>query len=874
MLRLKEYQQKSLDALRAYCQLTTQLGDADTAYYQLSRTIYGTGIPYHAIPELPGLPYVCLRIPTGGGKTLVACYAIPILKQELLRGDHPLVLWLVPSNAIKEQTINALKDRNHPYRQALTSQVGPVTVLDITQSLFVQRATLDSGLTIIVSTIQAFRVEDTDGRKVYETNGHLMSHFDGYPQAALDKLEKRSDGSIIQSLANVIKLRRPLVIVDEAHNARTDLSFTTLARFDPAAILELTATPDTERNPSNVLYTVSAAQLHAEDMIKMPILLETLPDWRHLLSNAIAQLDQLEQAAQAERLTSGEYIRPIMLLQAQPNYKDRETITVDVLEKALIEDFKIPESHIARATGSERGLEGVDIFAEDCPIRYVITIQALREGWDCSFAYILCSVAEMSSSVAVEQMLGRIMRLPRAQRKQRDALNQAYAFAASASFADTANALVDGLVHNGFNQIEAKQLIRSHRAETAQLDFGPLYATPEVGDNTIPIRIKEKPDLTYLTPAVAEKVNIDPEHDTLIFKGWMSEAERNDLKAHFGSDAAKEAIDRAYWESQKFDTRTPSERGVVFRLPKLAYKQGDWLEELDKTHFLEHPLNLRQRDSLLTEQEFPAAAQRGQQALIALSEDQQRIEVEFLQTLHRQMTLLATHKGWTVAELAYWLDRAIPHPDITPQVSGAFITRLVRDLINERGFTLDQLVHDKYRLAAAVRKKIDAHRQAARREALQLFLLEDSVLTVTPDLPFIFDPQRYPYNRPYQGHYRWKKHYYPQVGDLKENGEEFECARTIDTLDEVEHWVRNPERSSKAFSLQTSTDRFYPDFVCQLKDGRYLVIEYKGEVYRTNDDSKEKNDLGELWEKRSDGSCLFLMVSNREYDAILAKIRE
>lgn len=151
-------------------------------------------------------------------------------------------------------------------------------------------------------------------------------------------------------------------------------------------------------------------------------------------------------------------------------------------------------------------------------------------------------------------------------------------------------------------------------------------------------------------------------------------------------------------------------------------------------------------------------------------------------------------------------------------------------------------------------------------------MLPESPLIVTPDLSFTFDPLRYPYNQPYQGNYTWKKHYYPQIGDLKATGEEFECARILDTLDEVAYWVRNPERSSKAFSLQTATDRFYPDFVCKLKDGRYLVIEYKGEVYRTNDDSREKNSLGELWEKRSHGTCLFLMVSDRNYQAIRAKI--
>lgn len=52
---------------------------------------------------------------------------------------------------------------------------------------------------------------------------------------------------------------------------------------------------------------------------------------------------------------------------------------------------------------------------------------------------------------------------------------------------------------------------------------------------------------------------------------------------------------------------------------------------------------------------------------------------------------------------------------------------------------------------------------------------------------------------------------------------------------------------------------FYPDFVAELIDGRLLVVEYKGEVYKTNDDSREKNTVGEGWANRSGGKCLFLM---------------
>ncbi|MFO7684237.1 MAG: DEAD/DEAH box helicase family protein [Chloroflexota bacterium] len=863
MLALKEYQQQALTALQSYCQLAAQFNDVDTAYYQLTRQTFGRGIPYNPITELPGMPYVCIRIPTGGGKTLVAAHAIPILKQELLQGDHPLVLWLVPSNAILDQTIAALNDRKHPYRRTLETQLGAVQILNVRDALYVQRPSLDSHTTILVSTIQAFRVEDTEGRKVYETNGNLMGHFDGYPDEALDQLEKWEDGKVKYSLANVIKLRRPLVIVDEAHNARTSLSFTTLARFAPSAILELTATPDTEENPSNVIYSASAAQLHAEDMIKMPIMLETLPDWKGLLSNAIAQRDQLEQIA---KTAAEEYIRPIMLLQAEAN-RGATPITVEVLEQTLLEDFKIPANQIARATGTERGLDGVDIAAKDCPIRYVITVQALREGWDCPFAYVLCSVAEMHSSTAVEQMLGRIMRLPYACRQQDEALNQAYAFSASANFMATADALADGLVQNGFERLDAEKLIIGRQAHPEQTALGPLLEAAALAKEVVSLGSTDLYNTEKLPINIREKVTVNYEVGTVTFQGRMSEAERDALIEHIPQ--AKAQITTAYQQSQKYDRRTPSQKRILFSLPRLAYKQGNLLEELDKTHYLEHRWQLSQKAATLDETEFPSQQQRGQQAHITISQAE-RVEVKFLQNLHQQMSFLARDKGWTHADLVYWLDRAVPHPDIVPSESGAFLNKLVQNLIDQRGFSLDQLVHDKYRLAAVTRKKIDEYRQHALNQAFQQFLIPNSPIVVTPDLLFTFDTHRYPYNTPYRGTYTFQKHYYPDIGAM--NGEEADCARYIDTLEEVEMWVRNPERSSKAFSLQTSSDKFYPDFVCKLKKDRYLIIEYKGEDRKTNEDSREKESLGQLYEKRSNGKCLFIMITNKNYAAISAKI--
>ena len=145
---------------------------------------------------------------------------------------------------------------------------------------------------------------------------------------------------------------------------------------------------------------------------------------------------------------------------------------------------------------------------------------------------------------------------------------------------------------------------------------------------------------------------------------------------------------------------------------------------------------------------------------------------------------------------------------------------------------------------------------------------------VTPEVCFSFNPLEYPYNTRYQGRYQFQNHYYKEVGNLKDTGEEYDCAVFLDTMPEVKYWVRNIEKRERhSFSLQTTTDRFYPDFVCMLKDGRYLVVEYKGEDRWSNDDSREKRDLGGLYEMRSGGTCLFIMPKGKDLQAITDKVR-
>ena len=266
-LELKEYQRLALERFSVYLRDTTAMG-ANMAFYK------ATNIPFMRAPAVAeGTPYVCLRVPTGGGKTLMAAHSIGIAAREFLQVTNPMVLWLVPSTAIFDQTIEALKQEGHPYRGALTRDFNRnFTVMTKAEALEMSRADVTGGASVIVSTIQSFRREDDsgnenpDGLKVYEDAGALMDHFENLTDDQTDPLDKVEGTSRpIASLANLLRLHRPMVIVDEAHNSRSELSFRTLARFSPSLILELTATPQTEhapardKHPSNILYSVSAA---------------------------------------------------------------------------------------------------------------------------------------------------------------------------------------------------------------------------------------------------------------------------------------------------------------------------------------------------------------------------------------------------------------------------------------------------------------------------------------------------------------------------------------------------------------------------------------------------------------------------------------
>ena len=421
-MQLKQYQADTLSVLQrffeearvagpknAYEAMTQELELAD----RLGRYAGSYTIPFE---DLPDVPYVCLRLPTGGGKTLLGAYAARVARDAWIDKDYPLVLWLVPTNTIRLQTAQALKDPRHPYRQVLDDEFnGRVRVFDISDFTHIRPQDLRDYCCIVVGTIQALRVTNTEGRRVYAHNEDMEPHFWNLGKE-IPGLEESEGGGVKFSFANLMHMHRPLMIVDEAHNAVTGLTREMQARLNPCAIVEFTATP---RSRSNILYSVTAQELKSEEMIKLPIMLSENDTWQSAVNGAVAKRAELDEIARSDR--GRDYVRPIVLFQAQSRNQE---VNVEALKNHLMDAESVPESKIAIATGDQRELDGIDLFDLQCPIEYVITVEALKEGWDCSFAYVFCSVSRIQSAQNVEQLFGRVLRMPYAKRRQSAQLNK------------------------------------------------------------------------------------------------------------------------------------------------------------------------------------------------------------------------------------------------------------------------------------------------------------------------------------------------------------------------------------------------------------------------------------------------------------------
>lgn len=212
---LKLYQSRALASLERYLD-ASRLDGPEKAFED--NVDIGLLNEYKKMPGLPLVPYVCLRIPTGGGKTILGAHIIRICGASYLERQFPLVMWMVPTTQIKTQTLEAFQNPRHPYRQELDDAFnGQVAVFDVADFAQIRPADLITKVCVVISTVAALRVDKEEGRKVYEHHEDLEAHFSGVSKE-LDYLEKGKGGKAVASFANLLKLHGPLVIMDEAQS--------------------------------------------------------------------------------------------------------------------------------------------------------------------------------------------------------------------------------------------------------------------------------------------------------------------------------------------------------------------------------------------------------------------------------------------------------------------------------------------------------------------------------------------------------------------------------------------------------------------------------------------------------------------------------
>lgn len=861
-MELKPYQQQVINDLTDYLDYIQTWRRVDLAFEKFWNArgfkVGGDdGLPTYK-NNIPECPHVCIKVPTGGGKTFIACNALRPILEAMPEGKTKAVVWLVPSNTILEQTVRNLKNPRHPYREKIDSHFnGRVSIYEkeeLLQGAGFNPAAVREQLSILVLSYDSIRSNKKDGRKIYQSNGNLDNFVPTYqnPDTLLPEIDE-------SALIQVINQMNPVCIVDESHNAESDLSVEMLRNINPCFILDLTATP---RNNSNIISYVSPMELKRENMVKLPVIVYNHHNNNDVMRDALDLQRKLEARANACAEKGGEYIRPIVLFQAQPR-TNQDNATFEKIKQTLI-GLGIEPHRIAIKTAAINELKSWDdLLASDCPIRFIITVNALKEGWDCPFAYILASLANKASVVDVEQILGRILRQPYAKKSQDRFLNMSYVFTASAVFQDTLENIVKALNKAGFSKMDYRV------AETSPAELERKPDKPV--QRNLPVT-EDDGDELQLDPS---SIGFDPNQENVLGEEKTTEQPLTEM------EKAALAIGEEYETKAKEQTtenKYPPEWGAamrkcemreIYRNEVLNIKWPEFYIEIPQSLGLnwelfsdnetEQPLS---KGSLLkgftlakadininfaasgspiyivdaTDEFVPkyekAAPQIRESLLKYLSSQPEEVQI-------KQLTELIFNNIRKIDALA---DRDIKD----------YIKRVIGSFNNDQ---IAELKENPYRYSEIIKKKIvDLMNEYAEAEFYrrldtdQIFIRESKGFPVTINLTA----------EPVLG---IKNSLYSE--EERGNNFELKVINEVANLDNILFWHRNIER--KGFVINGGFLNHYPDYIVYTKRHKLVVIETKGDD-RDNSDSRTKLKLGQAWaNKAGNDRFKYFMVFDRNH---------
>lgn len=844
-MELKRFQKQVISDLNRYCELlnsTNSVSKAYTDFWAEKNVIVGFGGMPSYNNTIENTPHVCFKVPTGGGKTFLACNALKTIFDNLPRKKAKLVVWLVPSEAILTQTLKNLSDPSHPYRQKIEAHFnGRVQVYSKQQVLDGQQfnpTTVNEQLCIIVMSFDSFRIRNKEGRKVYQENGNLQpfAKFIETPDTLIDNVDETA-------LIQVFNQLSPVVIVDESHHTTGDLSIEMLKNLNPSFILDLTATP---RANSNIISYVDAAQLKAENMVKLPVIVYNRPSQEEVIADALDLRNKLYELAQTK--TDGRYIRPIVLFQAQP--KQAENVeTFEKLKKRLV-DNGIPEEEIAIKTADINELKNVDLQSPDCKIKYIITVNALKEGWDCPFAYILATLANKTSTVDVEQILGRVLRLPYTQQNESKFLNLSYVLTCSNDFHTTITKVIKGLNDAGFSEkeyriAEEKPIVTTPVPVQEKVDFVTEEEFLQFDDDALKeiIDRRQNADETSAIDAMLESAEANSDaYDTALKQAEAEPA--GDLPLEVRSKVNTYPIYEQFREEAlsleipQFFVKTPPSIFTMLNpddkslLTKEDLSDGFTLKDKDATIDFDSALeSVVEVD--VQKNERPKYRQ--------LSETESEYFKGMLKNLPPE-SRVRTCKG-TIKGILEKID-CVASSDLT-----AYIDRIVENMNADELAAMEKNI---YGYATKIKTKIERLLDEYRKEKFKN-MLETGKIECLPSfrLKREINPGN-PFGLLSKSLYR---------SEQAVNGFELKVIEKVSSLPNIKWWHRNMDRLE--FCINGYLNH-YPDFIVMTNSGKIVMVETKGEHLTSNDDSREKAELGKIWQAQSGSKFRYYMVSEND----------
>lgn len=849
-MELKQYQRDVLGEVGRFARTYAIAGDAKTAYDRFMGDIGltpGQGGIERYRDDLGGAPKVCVKVPTGGGKTFIGASAVHVLAEALPSAAN-VVVWLVPRREILSQTLRSFRNPGHFLRVALDRDFGGrVEVLDKEDGLrgrSFTASTVGEQLTLFVLSYDSFK--NKDGRRAYAENSALAG-LTAYQRDAGTAVgvEGADDTALITALAGT----NPIVIVDESHHARSRLSLDMLRNLNPRFVLELTATP---ARGANVIAQATARQLKREEMVKLPVVVYRRPDKRTTIADAVTLQRRLEAIAEQDEKRTGRYIRPIVLFQAERRGTEGAE-TYQRLKDKLVEGG-IPEEQVAVRTGDVDEIGGADLMSRECPIRFIITVEALAEGWDCPFAYVLATVANKSSQVSVEQIVGRVLRQPHAARAGARSLNIAYVLTASADFDATLTQVVDGLNGVGFSRedVEAAGTVPAAPERQDQIDFpGEPEVGPEDGEG-------DDLDLDGLDLTVPDSVGTGPASvDDII---GTSEHVEERFEEEAGSDGADTLLGGLGGGTNVYRMREAvADSARELAIPQFMIRVDGGLFTDDETWV---PLD---RENLLADFRLskygidevkidPDTFTEAREVDLASDSDEYRIR--WLEDdVRKNMAMLFANmsdegkreslKALVLQAMSSQFKNTFGSAQLT-----VYISRVVDDMESP---VVDACLHSVGGVARAVTDAVRGLADDFCEDRLGKLLSRGDV-RLEPAYRF---PESFVQATPmtsYDGALY-------EAEDGRVDGLERRMVDLLANNSRVRWWHRVVERKPGEFSINGFVNH-YPDFLALRDDGVLMAIETKGE--HLAEDAKRKLRLGTRWADMAGAGFRYFMVFERE----------